>query len=158
MGKLTAVIVTSVLLAACSGGGSDATPPETPAAATSTIVDPETFIDDYYEIAVNGQFGKVWDTLHPAQQALVSRGAYMDCQQSTTPAPTDVKVKVIDTFPEPVDIPGTDLVAVPATALTLEITYGGSSVRRTVHLVDVDGQWRTLLTSESLAQCGHPVT
>ena len=49
-----------------------------------------------------GQTGPLWDTLHPADQAVVSRARYMACHTSSG---FDLqKFKVLQTYPDTVEI------------------------------------------------------
>ena len=66
-----------------------------------------------------GQSGRLWDTLHPADQAIVNRARYMACQSNSG---FDLKkLKVIETYADTVDIAGR---STPSTAISVRVTVG----------------------------------
>lgn len=89
-----------------------------------------------------GQYARVYTRLHPAQQALVSRERYIECNNA---ARQDVKMKVIESYRDYVQILGTTKTA-NATEVTVRFTFhDGASVTHTFPLVDIGGgDWRWL--------------
>jgi hypothetical protein len=126
-----------VLLVACGGGGGDSQDRSASAAAEELF--------GYFE---NGQYGRQYDLLHPAQQAAVTRDAYMNCKA----ADTSIKVsdsKATEEYDETITVPlvGT----IPTRAVTMEYHVGELVQHSTFHLIDVDGAWRWSLSPDELA-------
>jgi hypothetical protein len=93
-----------------------------------------------------GQAGPLWDTLHPADQAIVSRARYMACQSN---AGFDLtKFKVLQTYADTVDIGGT---ATPSTAVSVRVTADDGITTATMHAVKVKGAWRWILSPSDYA-------
>jgi hypothetical protein len=87
----------------------------------------------------SGQYGRAWDQMHPAQQALMSREQYARCAGARSIPDFEVTLKEI--YDEEVQIPGTEE-KVMSKAVTVELRYGGSRDTDTFHEFLVDGQWR----------------
>jgi hypothetical protein len=128
-----------VALLSVSCGGSDPAPTATP--------DPDAaaraFLVDRLERFSKGQFGPDWDVLHPAQQALVDRDHYIACSQAA--GIPDFSVRAIESYHEPIEVPGTGL-RPDSVAVTVELTaQDGTKSTLTPHAVDVDGGWRWII-------------
>lgn len=93
-----------------------------------------------------GQTGPLWDTLHPADQAVVSRARYMACQSNE--GFDLVKLKVLQTYSDSVAIAGKSM---PSTAVTLRTTADDGTTTATMHAVNVDGKWRWILSPADYA-------
>jgi hypothetical protein len=65
---------------------------------------------------------------------------------------TDTEIDVTDTYEETITIPGTD-VSLDTVAVSVEVTARGQSEQRTMHVIDVDGEWRWMMTPDQLAEC-----
>lgn len=93
-----------------------------------------------------GQTGPLWDTLHPADQAIVSRARYMACHTSSG---FDLKkFKVLQTYPDTVEIVGK---ATPSTAVSVRVTADDGVTTATMHAVSLNGKWRWILSSADYA-------
>jgi hypothetical protein len=93
-----------------------------------------------------GQSGRLWSTLHPADQAVVSRARYAACQSNVG---FDLKkLQVLDTYADPVTIGGR---AVPATAVSVRATSDDGVTTATMHAVSVNGAWRWILSPADYA-------
>jgi hypothetical protein len=119
--------------------------------------DAEDAIVGFLEQQIAGQWGPLYDRLHPEHQALVSREDFVACgqrMQSSNPivTTTATEIEVVDTYHEEVTLPGTDTRA-ESLAATIEITDRGTSAQRTFHLMEVDGEWRWMLAEAQLAEC-----
>lgn len=132
--RLTVALVLIVILAACGGGG------DSDNGAGDAAV-------NQYEMAIRDQWGRVWDELHPAQQAVVPRDLYDECQSQTRMQDFDISVD--ETFEETIDV--AELGEVETTAVTLEFDNGETSQFVTSHLIEVDGEWKWILPSEAVA-------
>lgn len=88
-----------------------------------------------------GQTGPLWDTLHPADQAVVTRARYMACHTSS--GFELQKFKVLQTYADTVDIAGK---ATPSTAVSVRVTADDGVTTATMHAVRVNGKWRWILS------------
>ena len=139
---LGAVVLVSFLLAGCGGGGAGVTG----AAATGGKQTAASFIRRVTTEFSLGQSGRLWDALHPADQAVVTRARYAACQSNSG---FDLKkLVVLDTYADPIDIAGT---TTPATAISVRTTSDDGVTTATVHAVLVKGTWRWVLSSADYA-------
>jgi hypothetical protein len=93
-----------------------------------------------------GQSGPLWDTLHPADQIIVSRARYMACQSSSG---FDLqKIKILQTYADTVGIAGK---ATPSTAVSLRVTADDGITTATMHAVTLNGKWRWILSPADYA-------
>ena len=128
----TAVFVAAVL-AGCGGSGRSNTSGGGQSAAD--------FIRQVTTQFSLGQTGPLWDTLHPADQAVVSRARYMACHTSSG---FDLqKFKVIQTYADTVDVAGK---ATPSTAVSVRVTADDGVTTATMHAIKVNGKWRWILS------------
>lgn len=161
------ISLAALVLAACGGG--DAKPAEaaetavavtasqqpqgtagaSPTASTPTATaKPKEKAEDAFKRQLGflekGQSGRAYDEIHPAQQAIIPRDLYMKCVSEGGAFAID-KLKVIETYPEAVRIPGT-MVDVDSTAVTVEYTMRRgtqtATFTTTSHEILVDGKWR----------------
>ena len=156
-----------VLLMAGCGGGDDkpAAAPTTgdarPGATATTPLDEEAageMLKAVMTYLSDGQTGRAYDLMHPAQQAIVPKALYMKCAGDDLAGIEISDIKVKETFTEKVDVPGTDLTNVDSVAAT--ITFKGQQgnldpeeATETFHAFLVDGQWRWTL-SDAAAYAG----
>ena len=101
--------------------------------------------------ALKHQSAREYAVLIPAQRAVVTETQFED-YVPTDIYPPDATVKVIHTYPDATDIPGTSLRRLRATAVTVQITGGGQVVTRSVHAYLVDGRWYWAMTSYALIE------
>jgi hypothetical protein len=93
-----------------------------------------------------GQSGRLWDSLHPADQAIVSRARYTACQSNSG---FDVKkFSVIETYADTVDLAGK---AAPSTAVSVRVITDDGVTTATMHAVAVNGKWRWILPGADYA-------
>ena len=131
-----AVLATAALLATaatgCGGSGGNA------GGGAQSAAD---FIDQVTTQFSRGQSGRLWDTLHPADQTIVNRARYMACQSNSG---FDLKkVNVLETYADTVDIGGK---ATPSTAVTVRVTSDDGVTNATMHAVKVSGRWRWIMS------------
>ena len=132
-----AAVVTLVLAfaAGCGSGGSRAGAPS----ASDLISQVTTQFS-------RGQAGPLWDTLHPADQAVVSRARYMACQSNEG---FDLsKIKVLQTYADTVDLAGKQT---PSTAVSVKVTADDGITTASMHAVKIDGKWRWILSPADYA-------
>jgi hypothetical protein len=133
--------VVGALLAGCGDDGDAAAGSDPPEAA---IVRQLGYLSD-------AQYGRLYDELHPAQQALLSRDEFIQCYSDEVPALTIEDIDIGESFEESLTLPGTDQ-RVDTVALTTEFSAGGSQDTTTFHEIEVDGEWRWMLQDPSI--CG----
>jgi hypothetical protein len=130
---LATAALTAAVLAGCGGSRSSGTPGGQQSAAD--------FISQVTTQFSLGQTGPLWDTLHPADQAIVSRARYMACHTSSG---FDLqKFKVLQTYPDTVAIAGK---ATPSTAVSVRVTADDGVTTATMHAVSLNGKWRWILS------------
>jgi hypothetical protein len=93
-----------------------------------------------------GQSGPLWDALHPADQAIVSRARYMACQSNAGFGLQ--KFKVLQTYADTIDIAGT---ATPSTAVSVQVTADDGVTTATMHAITLNGKWRWTLSPADYA-------
>lgn len=130
------LILFALLLTACGGGNGD----------SDDASDAGEAAVEQFETAVRGQWGRVWDDLHPEHQAVVSRDQYIDCQQGDTVPESTITVD--ETFQETLEL--ARLGEVETTAVTLEFADDDNAEFITVHMVEVDSEWKWVLQGNAL--------
>ena len=132
---VTAAALAAVLGAGCGGGGG----------AGKAQTAPE-FIRQVTMQFARGQSGPLWDTLHPADQAVVSRARYMACESNEGFDLT--KIRILQTYPDTVDVAGH---STPSTAVSIRATADDGITTATMHAVKVNGAWRWILSPSDSA-------
>ena len=137
---VTAALVVAVSTG-CFGGGGGAT--SGGQAAQSSAGD---FIRQVTTEFSRGQSGRLWDSLHPADQAIVSRSRYTACQSNEG---FDLrKFKILETYADTVDIEGK---AKPSTAVSVQVTSDDGVTTATMHAIKFNGRWRWILAPADYA-------
>lgn len=148
----------SLVVAGCSGDDDGSKAENTTASPTTTSA-PETqradggpgdVMKDLLRYQSLGQYGRAWESLHPAHQKIASRSVYDGCAREVGASSGEVDVKVVEVYDDPIDIP-----AIPektSKAVTYRIRLIGTDAAQTdtSHLVDVDGQWRWVLAPQDV--------
>lgn len=139
-GRHAAALATAMLVAAvaagCGGSGG----------AGGSTKDAAGFIRQVTTQFSRGQSGPLWDSLHPADQAVVSRARYMACQSNEG---FDLrKIKILQTYADTVDIAGK---ATPSTAVSVQVTSDDGVRTATMHAVAIKGTWRWMLSAADYA-------
>jgi hypothetical protein len=134
-----AAVVTTLVLLAAAGCGSGTSPGGSGSAAGSFIKDVTTQFS-------RGQSGRLWDSLLPSDQAIVSRARYMACESSSGFDLT--KFKVLETYPDTIQVSGK---ATPSTAVSVRVTSDDGVTTATMHAVKTGGTWRWLLSPRQRA-------
>ena len=128
---LTLAIVATLAFAACGSGESAAA----------------KFEKQRYQELANAQYDQAWETLHPAQQAVVSKDAFVACGQKTTPD-ASTKIEVKSEKDEQLDVPQIGPSSVHSVAVTLR--FGDKLRTPTDNLIKVDGKWRWTLNQATI--------
>ncbi len=140
-GALVAVCsAVAVTFAAGCGNGSSSKGNSTQAQSASNFVSRVTS-----EFS-RGQAGRLWDELHPAEQAVVTRTRFIACQKNE--GFRLQKFKVLESYTETVDVAGSPE---PSTAVTVQVTSDDGITTATLHAVRVAGTWRWILQPSDFA-------
>ncbi len=127
------VAVTAVLGAGCLGGGSGATK----GAGTESAPD---FVRRVTTEFSRGQSGRLWDELIPADQRVVTRALFVECQANEG---WNLKgIKVLETYDDPVHVGAK---ALTSKAVSVRVTSDDGITTATMHAVSVNGKWRWVL-------------
>jgi hypothetical protein len=122
-----ALAAAAALAAGCGGGGGG-------------IESASSFVKRITLEFSRGQTGRLWDELHPAEQAVVSRTRFVECESNEGFVLR--KVKVLDSYRETIDVAGTPT---QSTAVSVRVTSDDGITTATLHAVLVDGKWRWIL-------------
>lgn len=143
------IIAATAFVAFTAGCGSSPSATSSPTSSHSvTQQNAGDFAKEYIERAELGQWGREWSTLHPAEQKIVSRDAFMSCRSDDAiPAMTDITV--VDEYKEPVEVVG--LGDVPSTAVTIKLKMEGDEQSFTVHAIAVNGSWHWVMPTDGIA-------
>lgn len=114
------------LAAGCGGGSSTQSAPD--------------FVRRITTEFSRGQSGRLWDELHPADQAVVTRTRFITCERNEGFGLR--KFKVLETYPETVEVAGKKM---SSTAVSVQVTSDDGITTATLHAVPVDGTWRWTL-------------
>lgn len=131
------VLVCSAVLAA--GCGSSAGRPESAGAFMHRITTEFS----------RGQAGRLWDSLVPAEQRVVTRARYLACQRNG--GFRIRSFKVLETYDEAVEVEGKET---PSTAVTVQVTSDNGVTTATMHAVKIGGGWHWMLQPADLAAYG----
>ena len=138
-----------------SGASPESATTAPPAPATADPGDLPEATRTVIERLAKGQNGPAWDLLVPQQQALIPRIKFLDCGDPSAAFDFN-SVKVTDTYDEEVEINGTSSV-VPSKAVTVDMSFTLAGQEQTqtftIHLVDVNGEWRWNLAPEAFSRC-----
>ncbi len=87
-----------------------------------------------------GQSGRLWNELVPADQRVVTRARFVECQANEG---WDLRsIKVLDTYSDPVAVGAK---TIPATAVSVRVASDNGVTTATMHAVSVGGVWHWLL-------------
>ncbi len=126
--------VAAVAVAGCTRGSSSASKP-----ATQSAPD---FVRRVTMEFSRGQSGRLWDELLPADQRVVTRARFVECQANEGWALKSINV--LETYDDPVVVGAKSL---PAKAVSVRVTSDDGITTATMHAVSVGGKWRWVLQS-----------
>lgn len=148
---LLTVVVTLVLFGCSNDSSSEGSAGTTTSTAAGIDLDgAEVALRDQFKRLANGQYGPLWDSLHPAQQALIARSDFINCyrRQATSFKLSSLEIK--SRYTEVAKVPGTDS-EVETVALTASYeTRAGATDTATFHEVDVNGSWRWAMSDPTV--------
>jgi hypothetical protein len=151
---LVVVLLVVALGVACGGDGDDEAQPG-PTTVSAPKQDAGAFIKEITERTLLGQYGRNWETLHPAHQAVVSRDKYDSCERQSDEGTgaTKIDIAVVETYEEPVLVRGSG--TVDSTAVTLRFSYDNpltgkrAEEHATAHAISVGGVLDSALTQRN---------
>jgi hypothetical protein len=136
-----AVAVLATVATACGSSGSSSTG-TTGGSSQSAAAFVKTVTTQFSR----GQAGRLWDTLLPADQAVVSRDRYTACQSNE--GFQLQQFKVLETYGDTIDVGGK---ATSSTAVSVQVTSNDGMTTATMHAVLVGGKWRWILSPTDYA-------
>ncbi len=119
----------AALAAGCGGGG-----------GSGGTESASSFVERVTLEFSRGQAGRLWDDLHPAEQAVVARSRFISCESNEGFGLH--KIKVLDSYEETIDVAGTPT---RSTAVSVRVTSDDGITTATLHAVLVGGKWRWVL-------------
>jgi hypothetical protein len=128
----TAVLALALLAAGCGGG--------------SKSESPSAFVRRVTQEFSRGQAGRLWDELHPADQAVVTRSRFITCQSNEGFGLR--KFKVLETYSETIPVAGKNA---ESTAVSVQVTSDDGITTATLHALPVGGAWRWVLQPSEYA-------
>jgi hypothetical protein len=95
-----------------------------------------------------GDYGTVWDSLHPRHQRLVTREEYEECRRGIDVAGTIESVLVLDVRDEPLTVYGLRP-RTPSKEVEVRVTTDETEYRASYHVVRVGDGWRWVLSDRA---------
>jgi hypothetical protein len=95
-----------------------------------------------------GNYGTVWDTLHPRHQRFVTREEYEECRRGIDVIGTIESVLVLSVKDEPLTVFGLPP-QTPSKAVRVRVTTDQNEYTATYHVVKVGDQWRWVLSDQA---------
>jgi hypothetical protein len=130
-------ILTVVLLAALAAGCALDENEEDHAAGAA--------VKDVLEREYVGDYGTVWDNLHPRHQRLVTREEYEECRRGIDVVGTIESVLILDVRDEPLTLYGLRP-RTPSKEVDVRVTTDESEYTASYHVVRVGDRWRWVLS------------
>lgn len=93
-----------------------------------------------------GQAGRLWDSLVPAEQRVVTRSRYIACQRNGGFRLRSFKV--LESYDEEVAVENRQT---PSTAVTVQVTSDDGVTTATMHAIKAGGRWHWVLQPADLA-------
>jgi hypothetical protein len=95
-----------------------------------------------------GDYGSLWDELHPRHQRFVTRTEYEECRRGIDVRGTLESVLILDVRDEPLTVYGLRP-RTPSKAVKVRITTDETEFTATYHVVLVDGIYRWVLSDSA---------
>lgn len=143
---VTVFAVVALVVSAATGCGSSGSGSGGGSGSNSKGQSAASFISEVITQFSRGQSGPLWDTLHPADQAVVSRSRYMACQRNEGFGLS--KIKVLQTYPDTVNVGDSPK---SSTAVSIRVSADDGITTATMHAVKANGKWRWMLSPTDYA-------
>jgi hypothetical protein len=152
LAALAAAVLAAVGAAALVALIGEESEPAPAVASAPSPLRPGTLIEQVYGRLHGGQYGRAWDLLHPAHQAIVSRARYIACAADWPQTPGLARFEVLRVYDDPIDVPLVPQRTSKAVTYRVTLTAGGlrDSFTSTGHAVDVAGRWRWVLAGPDI--------
>jgi hypothetical protein len=95
-----------------------------------------------------GDYGTVWDSLHPRHQRLVTREEYEECRRGIDVEGTVESVLILDVRDEPLTVYGLRA-RTPSKEVDVRVTTDESEYTASYHVVRVGERWRWVLSDRA---------
>jgi hypothetical protein len=105
-------------------------------------------VKDVIEQEYVGDYGTVWDSLHPRHQRLVTRSEYEDCRRTIDVKGTIESVLILDVRDRPLSVFGLPP-RTPSKAVKVRVTTDEGEYTATYHVVLVGDRWRWVLSDRA---------
>lgn len=114
----------------------------------------EDFVDRHIGALSDEEWGRYFDSVHPAQQTLFDREEFIACAATSGAGevPRFDDIRILERTEEPFVPPGTDT-SITTTVATLEIDLGDETDSGPFHFAQVDDDWYGFLTDPTVFQC-----
>ncbi len=155
------VLLAALALGACGGksngtASTNTTPKDTPTAPTAATAPTATAptaptaageaFKQFSTYITDGQYQRAYAVVHPEQQKLFTAEQYEACLEAREAGSVEItSISIKETFPERFTITGTSI-QVDSTAITAELDTNQGTLTDTAHAVNVDGQWRFIVS------------
>jgi hypothetical protein len=133
------MVIAAVVLAATAGCAlSEDSADHDAGAAVKRVVEEE----------YGGEYGPVWDDLHPRHQRFVSRDEYEECRRGIDVVGTLESVLILDVRDAPLTVYGLPS-RTPAKAVEVRVSTDETEFTATYHVVLVGDRWRWVLNDRA---------
>jgi hypothetical protein len=105
-------------------------------------------IKDVVEDEYVGDYGEVWDELHPRHQRFVTRAEYEECRRGIDVVGTLESVLIVDVRDAPLTVYGLRP-RTPAKVVELRVTTDETAFTASYHAVRVGDSWRWVLSDRA---------
>lgn len=102
--------------------------------------------EEIFRAFLEGDYGRTWDSLHPTHQMIVARDTFINCQVGRSIPWT--RVEVFREHDEIWEAP--DVGQVTTRAVELRLIGNQDISQGTLHMIQVDGQWRWFLDEDAV--------
>ena len=107
-----------------------------------------TAVKNVLEREYVGDYGTVWDRLHPRHQRFVTREEYEECRRGIDVAGTLETVLILDVQDEPLNVYGLRP-RTPSKAVEVRVTTDENEYTATYHVVPMREDWRWVLSDRA---------
>ena len=137
--EVARVVIAALLVAVASGCAlSEDSADREAGAAVKRVIEQE----------YGGDYGTVWDDLHPRHQRLVTRSEYEECRRGIDVIGTLESVLILDVRDEPQTVYGLPP-RTPAKAVEVRVATDETEFTATYHMVRVGDRWRWVLSDSA---------
>lgn len=118
-------------------------------AACGTDPAASAFVERRWKQLGRGEYAQAWETLHPAQQAIVTRDAFVACGQQAS-ALEVAAVTILNETDAQADVPEIGPTSVRSVELRLRFKGSGDTRTTTDQLLKVNNDWRWVMSQRAI--------